>query len=63
MDEKYKKLDSFINFTGKFESDGEIVLSEIGYYVDSCADLSIIIHYMSVYYFYNNMFAIHNFLI
>ena len=29
MDEKYKKLDSFINFTGKFESDGEIVLSEI----------------------------------
>ena len=29
MAEKYKKLDSFINFTGKFESDQEIVLSEI----------------------------------
>ena len=29
MVEKYKKLDSFINFTGKFKSDQEIVLSEI----------------------------------
>ena len=29
MVEKYKKLDSFINFTGKFKSDREIVLSEI----------------------------------
>ena len=29
MAEKYKKLDSFINFTGKFESYQEIVLSEI----------------------------------
>ena len=29
MAEKYKKLDSFINFTGKFESYQEIILSDI----------------------------------